>query len=315
MNLFQACVILIFLVTNIWIVYIDICTRTIPNVLVLLLIAILPIWYLVFPLGNPIQIVTGFLLSLILLGFGAFAYEKNGFLGSGDIKYAAILILYLWIHPLPIWIGNLWAITLVALICWMMMILGQIIAMKSHIHRIDFERAWGTISGHQIVSWFQNWILDWAIIGFFFALILKHIYTLVFDAMPTDTDFYFFLTLTVFLVRPYIKYILTQSSYGVVVGFMVFLYFWYAAQQHGIDTFSREYLWYLSNVWQYALILVLLQKNTNIIFRIYDGIIVKTKTHNSLQTIPYSLLLCIAFIVTYCSDMNLMSSIKFILWY
>ncbi len=305
-----------FLIINTWIVLADIRERKIPNILLLILVGILPFWYIWFPISNSIQMIIWALLSLILVWFGVFAYKKNGFLGSGDIKYAAIITLYIGGHPLSIWLGNIWAITLVTLVCWLTMIIGQATALRRYIDWEDYKKAIGDTSRQAILSWIKRTILDWIIIGFFFSLILKDTYTIIFDTIPRDTDFYFFLTLIIFLMRPHIRYMLTQWSYRIWPTIGMILYFGYHIQQNGANIFFTEHKSYLFSIWQYAIIFILLQKIVTIVFYIYDTIITTAKIQSSLQTVPYSLVIFIAFIVTnWWSHINLMSLLKFILSY
>jgi Flp pilus assembly protein protease CpaA len=143
----QSVLVSAFVIINLAIIWTDIKNRQIPNRLLIGLLILLPIWYIAFPLGQSSDIILYAIVSLILLVGGVVAYKKNGFLGSGDIKYASLIILYLAPHSLPLYIGNVGAITLIILVLWIVMILGQVLAMRGVISRGDLvrmlpERSW-----------------------------------------------------------------------------------------------------------------------------------------------------------------------------
>ena len=69
--------------------------------------------------------------------------------------------------------------------------------------------------------------------------------------------FYFFLTLIIFLMRPHIRYMLTQWSYRIWPTIGMILYFGYHIQQNGANIFFTEHKSYLFSIWQYAIIFIL----------------------------------------------------------
>jgi hypothetical protein len=62
------------------------------------------------------------------------------------------VILYLAPHSLPLYIGNVGAITLIILVLWIVMILGQVLAMRGVISRGDLVRMIPEISWRTVIS-------------------------------------------------------------------------------------------------------------------------------------------------------------------
>ncbi len=309
-NYFQIFITTLFIGINIWIVLADIRKRRIPNIAILCLLGLLPIWYIAFPILEISEIAIYAAMSLILLIWGIGIYRENGFLGSGDIKYASIIILYLVPYSLPLYMGNVGSITLIILVFWISMILGHLLAIRSLMNREDLVRILPEISLRTVIYGLWNTFLDWCIIGFFLYLALRSVTTLTFEYISLDQDFYFLLMLLIFLSRPRLRYILTKWEYHIYPILGICIYYGVAIRDIGIWGIWIEGQAYLMGIWRYALVFILLQIIANTVFQLYNIVINKSESGKILYTIPYSLVIFAGFATLVWGHWDLMTMLK-----
>lgn len=300
-------VIAIFLGINIWILISDIYHRKIKNILLLSLLLILPFWYSVFPHWSRENTLLQIFFSLTLVIAGVFFYKKNWFLGSGDIKYAAILILFLGTQSIPLFIGNIWILTLFALGFWWSMILGQLVALHQHIELPSLK--WDfTIQSFLVWLW---WIIfDWMIIGIFLYLIIQDILLRIFQIFPSGGDIYFMVSLSIFVLRRAIRFIIIEWKYKAFPLFFLLIYFSKYIQENGIDSFVWENIAYITNIWKYAIVFMAVRIVTQKTFVYYNSTMEKIGSNNKLHTIPYSVIIFLWFFALFFLDIHLMWTIK-----
>ncbi len=306
----SSCAIFLFLWINIWIIFADIRERKIPNILLMGLSVLLIIWLILFPIGNNEVLISQSILSFVLILWGIFFYTENGFLGSGDIKYGAILLLFLGWHSLPLYIGNIGALTLVTLLFWWSMILGQITALRQYLWENEKKIFFQKIQKKEFLKDITVFIWDWVIIGFFISLIFKDISLQVFQFVTTGGDFYFLLSLIIFILRPAIRYLLTKWQYRIYPLIGILLYFWFSIQSTGWESLMLELVSFIRNIWQYILIFTLASTITSKTFSVYDTLMERIGLKSMIHTIPYSIIIFGAFCLTYFWDINLMGIIK-----
>lgn len=310
MNTYTIFIIGIFICINILILWSDIFDRKIKNSLLFLLLGILPFWYFFFPLWSTENIIIQSIFSIILIGWWILFYQWDGLLGSGDIKYAAILILFLGQHPISILIGNIGILTILILGFWWSMILGQIFAMREYIGNSDKLFLSRKISRSKIISWFLFFILDWGIIGCILSLLTKDLSLKIFEIIPGWWDFYFLISLYIFILRPGLRYMITKWEYRIFPIIMGLLYIWYYIQKNGMETLSWEALIFFSSIWKNAIILSLISIITRETFWLYDRILRKTATKSLIQTIPYGVIIFIWYMLLFFHNINLVMIMK-----
>lgn len=310
-NLWLSFIYWLFLIINIWIVISDIKHRKIKNNLLLFLGLMLPIWYMWTELIIDNWIIAKFILASVILSLGIMAYNnQKNMLGSGDIKYLSILLLFLGSTSLSYFIWNIAILTFITLI-WLVMYMVLVIVrcrdlIEKHIQQIFLEKfPLSSIKNHILSS-----IFDWLIIGFMLTIAIKDILRYLFQSIPTSWDIYFIVFLIIFLIRPYIKSIITNPKYRVISSMGIFMYISTYINMYWLNGAFEEYILFIKNIWYYIAIYIIIGWLSQIVFIMYDGVI-KTKFNNTHSlTIPYSILIFGSFCITYFMNISLIWFIK-----
>ncbi len=310
MNIYSTIIIIVFVIVNISILWSDISHQKIKNNTLLLLIAILPFWYSIFPYWSSAAMITQALFSVTLILFGIFFYTENGFLGSGDIKYWAILILFLGHHSLAMFVGNIGILTIITLMLWWSMILGQIYAIHGKARSIMAHMAIPKLEQKAVISWILLILLDWVVIGFFISLFIKDITLRIFEIIPPWEDFYFLITIYIFVLRPGLRYMITKWKYKILPILGILVYFGAYIQKNGITAFLWENMTYIQYIWIYAFIFYIVSTLTQTTFSHYDTITMKKWIKNTMHSMPYSVIIFGWFIALVLLNISLFPLLK-----
>lgn len=303
---------LLFFLINIWILWNDILYRKIPNIFLGFLLILLPIWWYLIP-WSTFQLLTLLFISWWFLVGGVFLGHNSDFLGSWDIKYISILILFLGSYSFPIFVGNIGVMTVCTLVFWWPILLGYCYALRWFIGVKLRKILFPHIKKNTLFKSFLFLIWNWVIIGFFLSLVIKYISIQVFEIIPSNGDFYFILSLLILLMRPGLRYILIKWQYRIFPIFGMLIFFWIYIQKNNWEIFIQEIYWYIVNIWKYALWLTLLQVFSTKTFLFFDALIEKmgkTEAKNIFHTIPYSVIIFGWFISLYFFNLNFILIIK-----
>ncbi len=299
MSYFQIFITTLFLGINIWIVLADIRERKIPNILLIYLLGLLPIWYIAFPIRSTSQIIIWWVFSLILLIFGIFLYKKDTLLWSGDIKYTAILVLFLWQYPLSIFIGNTAILTLLCLSLWVVIIILYIYQFRWSLHLDTLMNDISpTIPKNEIYLYILAYILDWGIVGFMISQLIPKIWIILGGELTAGTDIYFLIFMIVYIIRPWANFLITRWRYNILPIVLICIYFMVYIQNNSIYILYSEMVYYVSSLWFYILLYITIYYISTSLYRIYDRINT-IRWKERLQTIPYSIVIFLAFMIPY----------------
>lgn len=306
MHIFPTILVLVFIWINIAILWSDITERRVPNSLLVGLIWVLPFWFLQYPIASIGTIFPYVLLSGSLLICGIFLYRDNWFLGSGDIKYAAILALFMGHHSIAAFVGNIAVLTLLCFFVWLIIILGYIyrsrwsLSLDVVTHQISPK-----IPKNEIYLYILAYILDWGIVGFILSQLIPQIWIMLSYRIDMNENIYFLIFLIVYMIRPWSNYLITRWKYNIIPIFWIFIYFGLYIQNNGISTLYSEISHYISSLWLYILLYIIIRYISTTIYGIYD--------HSTtiwwweyIKTIPYSIVLFIAFMAIYSLDIHIM---------
>lgn len=310
MNTYTITIWIIFFIINALIIHSDILHRKIKNNSLLLLILLLPFWYGIFGYGSMENILAQTILSITLLWYGIFFYKENGFIWSGDIKYMAILLLFLGQLSIPIFIGNIGVLTIITLILWWCVVLGEIFGIRMRLWSTGNAILIPKFTQKKIIIWLGFFILDWLIIGFFLSLFIIQASLKIFTIIPSWGDLYFLISISVFLFRPALRYIITRWQYRIFPIVGLILFFGTNIQKIGIEAFEWEILFYISNIWQYAVIFILIKSITEKTFDIHKKLLEKLEYTDVLRTIPYSIIIFVGFFLLFFYDIHLMNVVR-----
>lgn len=309
LSMFDYCIITLFLILNFWIVFVDIRERRIPNKLLIYLIILLPIWLYIFPLGTRENLISQAIISLLILIVWIFFYTRDGFLGSWDIKYSAILVLFLGQGSLSLFIGNIWILTIGTLLFLWSVLLGSIYAIYTCNWKNEIKISLLKIKKIKPYDGFI-FFLDWIIIWYGISLLIKAISLEIFQFIPTSWDFYFLLSLWIFLLRPWIRSFLLNWKYNIYPIFGVLIYFWLSLQKNGYEILIQDIWIFIKNIWQYALIFTLVNYVTRKTFSLYDSTVEKYKISKKLHTIPFSIIIFLSFCTVFFFNISLTNLLK-----
>jgi len=312
MSLSQNLCTFLFFVLNLVILYEDFFRRKIQNVLLITLLLLLPFWWIVFGSENILTLAPNILLSSILLIGWISLYNETSFLGAWDIKYGAILLLFLPSNILPAFVQNIGILTLTILVGWITFLLGQIFALNQMRQMLKAIIQWVTLSSSQSNLFYFTF--DWVYIGFLLYLIIQNILSVMFHDIAYDKSFYLIFTIWVFLLRPAIRYLTTRWEHRIIpLVCSGILYLYYTME------FTFGYIWstfelYIMNMWVFALSIALISGFTHKFFAFHDQILSHISTWNKMHTAPYSFVIFIAFTTTYYYHQSILSwSINFFL--
>lgn len=302
---FEVILFIVFIFINLSIVASDILTRRIPNILLIILLSLLPIWLWIFSQGNLSELIASIFLSIGLFLWGITFHNKNTFIWAWDLKYWAILLLFMSWAPLSIFIGNIGILTIFTLLFWWSLIVGNIIFVYS---RREFykEFLFQKLSLHSLGRKTATLLFDWVILGFLFSLFVWDISSFIFSYIPLNRDYYLVLMMWFFLLRSKVHYICIQWKYSIFLLSFIILYLGKKVQDNGVFYLWKELLFFGENIWKYILILSLISLITKKSFSLYDSIIGWKKLH----TVPYSTILFLAFLWTYFLEIDLVVWIR-----
>ncbi len=308
----QGLIIGIFLWINSKILLWDIRTRKIENRYLIGLIALLPFWIYVFSISYE-TIVLHLFLSLILLWIWILLYSDTEFIGAWDLKYAAILFMFLWDTPLKLLITNVGIITIMTLLFWCSMICGMIWAMRKYIPKDDptLPKKWKNII---IKDWLKKWgilIVDWLIIGYILMEAIHYFMYQLRISIWANNDIYFLLSILIFLSRGYLRRYIFEGKYKSYGILWIIWFFLYRIQENGYPQVIQSLIYYGENILPYAIVLMLTYLVTTRIFYIYDNLIRdiwREATHT--QTIPYAVIIFMGFCITFFWNIDLISTIR-----
>lgn len=307
-------IIAVFWYLNLAILIQDIRYRRIPNKLLLLLLALLPFWLYIHNSWILGQFILGSIFVISLTSFGILLYRENSLIGAGDIKYGAILILYLTGYNISIYIQNIGILTLLCLSLWWGYIFLQIIQSSGKIKNIWLSAFPKKIQPKEIRMRSVQFLLEWCVVWWLITLWIQAITNRVFEYMPLSWDVYFMIVIFVFLIRPAIRSMLFYWKYGIFPILAIILYIWHKISTLGWAGTISEWTLYIENAWIYILVFSGVYILTEKTFAYHDNI--SEKDHNNQQaqsTIPYSIILFLAFVISYIWNVTLMSPILKIL--
>lgn len=299
-----------FFFINIYILWKDILYRKISNISILILVLFLPFWYYFFPAPNLEEAIIQYLFAICIIVGWIFFYKKNGFLWSGDIKYWAILILFLWQNSLSVMISNIWIVTLCTLLFWYAFILWQIIAIRKYISKSEWRYLIPQITFKKTLIDSSSIIFDWIIIWYFVSILIKFIYEYLFEITSMGWDYYFIVSVITYLFRPLLRFGIVDWKYRIFPILIVTIIFWKSIQEFWIESFLINLLNFIKNIWQYALIFIVVTNVTRKTFTFYDGITHNLGIKKGMNTIPYSIIIFIWFSILFFFHTNLVQIAK-----
>lgn len=289
----------------------DILKRKIPNNHLGILVLILPFWYLVFPIYNTSIMIGNILLASLLLIFGVFLYKKGSFLGAWDIKYGALLIVFLWDNSAALFIGNIGVITACTLLFWWSMLVWQIFSLEPSIFtQSPWKKILNTLQPTIIKNIVLGFLFDWIGIGFFLYLVTQDGINILFQSLPYSNDYYFLIFVIIVFIRPYFRYLLQKWEHRIFPLAFMWLYFISKVENTGIDYILSTLQIFIENIWIYALWFSIVSGISRKIFKLYDDLDKKNIVY-SLHSLHYSTVIFIAFVFAYFFEFSLMNWIGF----
>lgn len=293
-----------WILINIYILKCDVQKRIIPNRLLILLWLLVPIWWHIVGIDIWSTMIPYIIASLWILLLGVLYHKKDWFLGAGDIKYAAILILML--HPLPltVYIGNIGVITIWILVFWIWMIVGTISSLSKTRRKLLIKNQLLIIKEdiNPRSVWIFAW--DWLIIGFILRIFLEEIWWLILPNVETNyADFYFLLAILIFLIRPQIRKYWSIKKYTPYITIAIIWVLAIEVLKSDITMVFIQWRDYLYSMWIYILIFTSASFVSHSLFQLYDKVIV---VESQSHTIPLSIVLYAAIMLSF-GGISLMS--------
>ncbi len=305
MSLSQLSLLIIFMSINVLILREDFISRKIPNKYIISLFLLLPFWWVLFFPEDLRVLLPHCILFLILIIIGIFSEKEKWFFGGWDIKYWALIILFLSGRSLSVFIGNIWVFTLLILIFWWSMILWKIYTVRPDIiHELSCKRLRKVIRENHFIKSTVFFIFDWIVIGIFLYLAMQDILIEMFQINIFGGQLYSIVAIGIFFLRPSIKNLIKNSKYGFFVIVFIWLYFISKIQANGISYFLTTLFIFIKSIWIYALVFSSLGWITRKTFLKYDALIDKKNIGKSFDTIAYSFVIFLAFIVTFFLDFS-----------
>lgn len=296
---------ILFLGINVYILLFDILYRRIPNIALFYLIALLPLWLWIFNGWKLSQLVLDSIISALIIWTWVFFHIKNRLIGAGDLKYSAILILYITGYPLSIYTQNIWVLTIICLLSWWIFILIRLGLLRKEIDKKwilpKIKNPWTKRSR----EWIFIFFIDWCLIGWIIAQSMGNIMAKAFSYIWGYWDSYFFIAIIIFLIRPIIRKMLFYWRYGIFPIMGLIIYLCEKIISLGLENFLIEWMYYIGNIWHYAAIFTITYFITKKTFDLYDKVTQKENTWKWIHTIPYSIILFLAFIVSYFWNIKL----------
>lgn len=251
-----------------------------------------------------------YLFAICITIWWIFLYKKNGFLWSGDIKYWAILILFLWQNSLSVMVSNIWIVTICTLVFWYAFILWQIIAIRKYISIANWRYIIPKITLKKIIIDSYSIIFDWIIIWYFVSILIRYLYEQLFEITSMGWDYYFMVSIITYLLRPLLRFGLINWKYKVFPILIVMIIFWKSIQEFWIDSFLINLLNFIKNIWHYALIFIVVTYITRETFIFYDRITYTLGIKNWMNTIPYSVIIFMWFSILFFFHIDLLQIVK-----
>ena len=313
-QLIEIFITLIFIIINILLLWTDVQNRKLPNKMLIFLIALLPVWWLIFPIKNLYDIYPHVILIFTLLLWWIALQHKKKFIWSGDIKYSIILLLYLWSSSIGYFIGNIGFLAIILLVfLWIVLIFE--LSHTQYLYKEVREFLWWRDKVRKFSKKIGNFILDWWLLGFFITQLMKDVSNEVFLIIPAQQDIYLLFSLLIFFIRPYIKYLLFEWKYRIFSIFFWILYFWKLIEVTWLDYFIQDIKTYAKYILPYVLILMTIHSITRKTFSLYDKMLeMRTSgdvsNHSNIQSIPFSIILFSAFICTYFFNVSFFEIIQ-----
>jgi len=294
---------ILFFGINLYILWIDSIKRKIPNNLLIWVLLILPIWLYTEPTLSQKYLAPQYIFFIFFIVLGIFSYKENTFLWSGDIKYFSLLILFLWEKSIISFIGNIGILTFITLGLILSILIGEILALKDNnlkkLHNIT------SINIKKNVRALLVFLFDWIFIGLFIVFLSKLIIGELLQRNFIDWELYLLISIGVFLLRSKFHFFIMNWEHRIFPIFGIFIFFWYFFQKNGPETFFIETFYYIKNIWPYAIAFGLTYSITNWIFSCHDKVVQKTWIKNTFETIPYSIIIFIGYILLYFFDIQL----------
>ena len=291
---------------NAWIVFADIHERKIPNISLWILLGILPFWIWLSSSTHIDIGISNILFSIILLIWGIFLYHSSAFLGSGDIKYAAILVLFMGHHTLSDFVGNLAILTLLCFFVWLVIVIGYIYKYRWSLGLdVVIDHISPKIPKNEIYLYILAYILDFGIVGFMINQLIPQIWVMMSYTIDMSENIYFLIFLVVYMIRPWSNYLITRWKYKIISIFLICVYFGLYLQDNGIYSLYSEVSQYVWSLWLYILVYIIIRSISTSIYRLYDYS-TTLWWWEYFKTVPYSIVIFIAFITTYTLNMSIM---------
>ena len=302
---------LVFFLINILILKRDVQHRKIPNTYLLCLCGVLIIWLYVFGISSD-TLLSRILFALALLLGWAFFYKEDGFLWSWDIKYAAILGMFLGEKSLSIFIWNIGVLTIIVLIFWTGLVSGILWAMRDYISKsspLFRQVSWKQVGAFMITG--CTFLFDWIIIGYIFKEGMNFAMSLMHGVSVFHNDFYFLLSIGIFLVRGSVRKYLFTWKYRPIALVWIMLFYASMIQSSGLVVLLGDIWWFAKSIWLYAIVFAWVYFLTNNIFILYNELMDTIwNHHNYHKTLPYSCVIFAGFCIVYFWNINLLYMIQ-----
>ncbi len=296
---------ILFLGINIYILIFDILYRRIPNRALFYLIALFPLWLWMSNDWELSQLAFNSVISAFIIWGWIFFHIKNKLIWAGDLKYSSILILYNTGNSLSVYIQNIGILTIICLLLWWIFILIRLGLLRKEIDKKwilpKIKNPWTKENREWILVFF----IDWCLIGWIIAQSMNNIMAKASFYIWGYWDTYFFIAIIIFLIRPIIRKMLFYWRYGIFPIMGLIIYLCEKIISLGWESFLIEWMDYIENIWHYATIFTLIYFITKKTFDLYDKVIQKKDTWKWIHTIPYSIILFLAFIISYFWNINL----------
>lgn len=320
--IYQSLILLSFLFINIYILFIDFKIRKISNNSLIALLCLLPFWYSIFP---PVSRSSTLLLvwtSIFVLTLGVIFHNSNRWLWSWDIKYFALLVLFLTQTSISTWIINISILTLFVLFSWIIFLLwsftwflskyGQDIPyFKSlssffrDIHALFYLYDEKKEKTNIVLSFF----FDWIFLGFVIYIIFPPLISTIFlntEFISPNPEIYFLLSICIFIIRPYIHKFIFSKANRILWSIITWCILILLVVDTNFLLIVEKLVQYILGIWKYTVILVSLSVITAGIFRIYKNLL---WLHYREYTFPYSIVIFLWVLSAMIFEKNLIEQV------
>ncbi len=292
---------------QLWIILSDIRKRRIPNIALILLVLFWCISIVTSPGWAIFQsILPNIFASVIFILYGIFSYQKVTLLGAGDFKYMAILMLFLEGSSLFIFIENIAILTFFLLLLWWSILLWRLVRLRKDSSKWTLP-FWKNIARPLLKKYARYFIFEWFIIGFFLSRFVPDFFMMVFQFVPWRGDLYFFISVSLFLLRSKIHYLYTRWKYRLFSIVFIILYFAMIIAMDRIPVFLKDFIVFSQQIFPYALLFAVVTLITKWTFSMLDRVIERSPSKPYFNSFPYSIIIFLAFILSSIGHQSLLA--------